>query len=146
MSSPILLEKIIRGEVSLESLTEDELEEALVSCDRLIVILEATAYKKGFTDLVSPDSVEQIQEGEKLVRLAQSDPSTLTDEEREMVKKVEEVMVNMFGVPADQVETVMKNAAERSEIKEAVADFDEDIEAAKARGAFIINPDNRNLN
>ena len=55
MSSPILLEQIINGAVNLEDLSEEQLEEALISCDRLIVILEATAYKKGFTDLVPPE-------------------------------------------------------------------------------------------
>lgn len=146
MSSPILLEKIINGEVSLESLTEEQLEEALISCDRLIVMLEATAYKKGFTSLIPPEMIEQIQEGERLIKLAQTDPADLSEEDKELVQRVGEVMTNMFGVPPDQVPEVMKNAADRVEIKEATADFTDEVEAAKSRGAFVINPDSKNLN
>ena len=135
-----ILEKIIRGDLSLENLTAEELEAALITCDRLVVIFESLAYKKGLNHLISPDTIEQIQEGERIIKLSQQDPSTLTDEEKEMLVQMKEIMVDQFGIDENKVNEVLAGKQVDTSVETNTSDFDAEIEAAKSRGAFIINP------
>lgn len=156
-----LLFKILSGEVTLDSLSEEELEGALITCDQLIILMEANAYKKGFLDLIPSESLKNFIEGERIAKLmTEEDQTTLSAEDKEKIENFKNTMSDTYGMSESEIKSLVEEAANAKteststgpKEKVSLSDYNLDesfndvLKDAKERGAFFVNVNSKKLN